>query len=242
MDRTVPAGAALLLDFIASKEAPQGYGTVYGNNQSKLVKPLTSMTLAEVIGAGSSWTKRFGSSACGRYQFMKATLQDLRDELGLTGREVFDADFQDRLGYHLLKRRGYAAFMAGKLSTPAFGLALAQEWASFPVLAATKGQKRAVVRGQSFYSGDGKNKALVSADAVEVALSKARQVGSAPPVAEQPVAAAKPPSPPASVPTINQPAPSSGLLRSGAQATGGAVRSGLAGLYDLIRSTLARKA
>ena len=38
-----------------------------------------------------------------------------------------------------------------------------------------------------------------------------------------------------------QPAPSGGLLRSGVQATGGAVRSGLAGLYDLIHSTF-RKA
>ena len=241
MDKTVPVGAAYLLDFIASKEAPQGYGTVYGNNQGKLAKPLTSMTLAEVIAAGAGWTKRFGSSACGRYQFMKATLQDLRDELRLTGREVFDADFQDRLGYHLLKRRGYVAFMAGKLSTAAFGLALAQEWASFPVLAQTKGQKRAVVRGQSFYSGDGKNKALVSADAVEAALSKARQVGSAPTVAEQPMAAARPPAPPASVPSVSPPAPSGGLLRSGAQATGGAVRSGLSGLWNAIHAALARK-
>ena len=31
-----------------------------------------------------------------------------------------------------------------------------------------------------------------------------------------------------------QPAPTGGLLRSGVQATGGAVRSGLARLYDLI--------
>lgn len=144
MDKTVPAGAAYLLDFIASKEAPEGYGTVYGNSQGKLAKPLVAMTLAEVIAAGSSWTKRFGSSACGRYQFMKATLQDLR--------------------------------------------------------------------------------------------------GSAPPVAEQPIAAAKPPSPPASVPGVSSPAPSGGLLRSGAQATGGAVRSGLSGLWNAIHTALARKA
>ena len=36
--------------------------------------------------------------------------------------------------------------------------------------------------------------------------------------------------------TAPQPAPSGGLFRSGIQATGGAVRSGLAGLYDLIHS------
>lgn len=34
MDKTVPAGAALLLDFIASKEAPRGYGTVSGTYEA----------------------------------------------------------------------------------------------------------------------------------------------------------------------------------------------------------------
>ena len=37
-------------------------------------------------------------------------------------------------------------------------------------------------------------------------------------------------------PSVAQPAPTGGLLRSGAQATGGAVRSGLAGLYDMIHT------
>ena len=39
----------------------------------------------------------------------------------------------------------------------------------------------------------------------------------------------------------SEPAPTGGLLRSGVQATGGAVRSGLAGLYDLIHTSF-RKA
>ncbi|MDH6229597.1 hypothetical protein M2281_000169 [Mesorhizobium soli] len=43
MDKTVPAGAAMLLGFIGDIEAPKGYGTIYGNNQGKLPKPLTSM-------------------------------------------------------------------------------------------------------------------------------------------------------------------------------------------------------
>ena len=38
-----------------------------------------------------------------------------------------------------------------------------------------------------------------------------------------------------------KPAPAGGLLRFGVQATGGAVRSGLAGLYDLIHTSF-RKA
>lgn len=242
MDKTVPAGAALLLDFIASKEAPEGYGTVYGNNQAKLATPLVRMTIADVIASGTNWTNRFGSSACGRYQFMKATLQGLVKELGLTGREVFGPDLQDRLGYHLLKRRGYEAFMSGSLSTAAFGLKIAQEWASFPVLAATKGQKRAVSRGQSYYAGDGLNKSLVSADAVEVALSKARKAGNAVPAGEPPILATVPPPTVPPIAIAPKPAPTGGLLRSGAQGAGGAVRSGLAGLYDTIHNAFARRA
>lgn len=238
MDRNVPAGAALLLDFIASYEAPKGYGTVYGNKQSRLPKPLTSMTLAEVIAAGPGWSKSFGSSACGRYQFMTATLKDLRTSLVLMGDNVFSADLQDRLGYALLQRRGYASFMSGLTSATAFGLAIAKEWASFPVLVATRGQKREVARGQSFYSGDGLNKALVKPEAVEAALVRAK-------AASSPLSASSSPPKPAADPlapmTTPKPAPSGGLLRSGAQAAGTGTRGALNALYDLIHTTLARK-
>ena len=174
MDKTVPPGAALLLDFIGDIEAPQGYGTIYANKQSKLAKPLTAMTLGDVVDAQQTWSKNHGSSAAGRYQFMRATLQDLSKELGLRGNQLFDADLQDRLGYHLLKRRGYDAFMAGKIGAVEFGKRLAQEWASLPVLAATKGAHRQVARGQSFYAGDGVNKKLVTPERVEAILAKVK--------------------------------------------------------------------
>ncbi|MGH6999054.1 MAG: hypothetical protein ACREEO_12725, partial [Phenylobacterium sp.] len=161
MDRTVPTGAALLLDFIGSIEAPRGYDTIYGNNQDKLAVPVTSMRLSEILAEQAGWSKRFGSSATGRYQFMKATLTGLITELGLPRAQVLDASLQDRLGHHLLKRRGYEAFMAGTISRTEFGRRLAQEWASLPVLAPTQGGKRNVLRGQSYYAGDGVNKSLV---------------------------------------------------------------------------------
>lgn len=175
MDRTVPPGAAILLDFIGKIEAPKGYGTIYGNNQGKLSKPLTSMTLGEVIKSGSSWTKAYKSSAAGRYQFMNATLRGLKTELGLSDGQIFDADLQDRLGFYLLKRRGYNDFMSGKSSDVQFALNLAKEWASFPVLAAIKGGSRNVERGQSYYAGDGLNKALVKPEAIEALLVAARK-------------------------------------------------------------------
>lgn len=176
MDKNVPPGAAILLDFIGDIEAPKGYGTIYANKQNTLPKPLTSMTVDEVIGAGPGWTRAHKSSAAGRYQFMNATLKDLKKELGLRGSQTFDANLQDRLGYHLLLRRGYASFMDGKLSVPAFGKLLAQEWASLPVLADTKGGSREVKRGQSYYAGDGLNKSLVKPEAVEAAIALAKKV------------------------------------------------------------------
>ena len=184
MDKTVPAGAALLLDFIGGIEAPRGYDVIYGNNQDKLPKPITKMTIGELIDAQASFTKRFKSSASGRYQFMRATLQDLSKELGLRGSQIFDPDLQDRLGYHLLIRRGYNQFISGKISRTEFGKRLAQEWASLPVLAATKGAHRDLKRGQSYYAGDALNKSLVSTAKVEAILNKVKTAGAAQPVTE----------------------------------------------------------
>ncbi|NUR12308.1 MAG: hypothetical protein HOQ20_10775 [Bradyrhizobium sp.] len=207
MDRNIPKAALALLDFIGSIEAPHGYDTVYGNNQAKLVKPLTSLTIDEVISAGLSWSKMFGSSAAGKLQFMRATLQRLKTKLKLSGAELMDADMQDRLGYQLLIERGYSDFVAGKIGPIAFGKALAQEWASFPVLSATKGATRSLKRGQSYYAGDGLNKALVSPERVEAMLDQVLAMAAAP--AGKP-ASAQTPSPTTSAPaepTKSAPAP-----------------------------------
>jgi len=182
MDKTVPEPAAMLLDFIASKEAPRGYDTVYGNRMDRMPKPLTSMTMKEVLDHGKWRTKTFGSSACGRYQFMDATLRDLATELNLKAEDRFTPDYQDRLGFHLLRRRGYDKWIKGTLSDAEFMLNLAKEWASFPVPYTVKGGSRTVSRGQSYYAGDGLNKALVSADDVEQALVVARAQHSAQPI------------------------------------------------------------
>lgn len=183
MDRTVPAGAAMLLDFIGKTEVgtadADGYGVIYAHKQHKLAKPLTRMTLAEVQTAQRSWSKNHGSSAAGRYQFMRATLKGLIEELRLRQSQLLDADLQDRLGYHLLKRRGYEDFMAGKMNRTEFGARLAMEWASFPVLRARKGAHRGLSRGQSYYAGDSLNKALVKPEEVEAVLDAVFAEGNA---------------------------------------------------------------
>lgn len=175
MDKTVPRGAAILLDFIRDTEVGRSdrasYDVIYANKQHKLPKPLTSMTYGEIVDAQKAWSKNHGSSAAGGYQFMRSTLQGIANEIkSISGTDVFTPDLQDRLGYHLLRRRGYDQFVSGQIGVVEFGKRLAQEWASFPVLAGTKGAKRTVARGQSYYAGDGLNKSLVNPEKVEAVL------------------------------------------------------------------------
>lgn len=178
MDARHPAAKALL-DFIASIEAPRGYDTVYGNKMALMPKPLTTMTVDEVIKQGNWRYKTFGSSAAGSYQIMERTLRGLKKKLRLSGRELFDAALQQRLAYDLLVQRRFPDFLSGALPVTAFGLLLAQEWASMPVLAPTQGQHRQVQRGDSFYRGDKQNKSLVSPLTVETKLAQVRSLAGA---------------------------------------------------------------
>ncbi|MFU0507386.1 hypothetical protein ACLKMW_22770 [Pseudaminobacter sp. NGMCC 1.201702] len=74
------------------------------------------------------------------------------------------------------------------------------EWASFPVLAATKGAHRQLKRGQSSYVGDGLNKSLVAPETVEALLDRVRALASKPapsPAPSQPVPQPSTPTKPA---------------------------------------------
>ncbi|WP_245424482.1 hypothetical protein [Sinorhizobium sp. BJ1] len=196
----------LLLDFVGGIEAPMGYDTIFGNRQDRLPVPLTSMTYGEIVDAqanwgNKAWVKRSwgystASSAAGFYQFMRATLIGIAQEIpALRGDLLFDSDLQDKLGYYLLLRRGYDKFIAGDMSISVFGKALAQEWASFPVLAACRGAHRDLKRGQSYYAGDGLNKALVKPERVEAVLRQVLAAADAEPLTplpKPPVAAPAP--------------------------------------------------
>ncbi|WEX86721.1 hypothetical protein PZN02_003046 [Sinorhizobium garamanticum] len=195
MNKTVPAGAAILLDFIRETEVGRkdraSYDVIYANRQNRLKRPLTTMSFGDVVDAQEGWLKSHGSSAAGAYQFMRATLIGLAKEIpSVKGTDLFTPDLQDRLGFHLLKRRGYQAFVTGELSLVEYGRRLAQEWASLPVLADTRGRQQQVKRGQSYYAGDGLNKALVKPEKVEAVLRQVLAVARQP-VEEEPAAPMK---------------------------------------------------
>ncbi|TPJ70453.1 hypothetical protein [Mesorhizobium sp. B2-6-7] len=246
MDRTVPAGAARLLDFIYRTDAgsppPACYVTIFGNRQSRLQRPITSMTLGDLIDAQKNWASKAwvkanwgyttASSASGAAQFMRDTLIGLAKEMNLSGSQVFDPDFQDRLAYQLLKRRGYQQFMDGTITRTEFAKRLAMEWASFPVLTACKGSTRQLKRGQSYYAGDGLNKALVAPEKIEAVLDEVKgfalQPASAapvqpPPVQPKPEAPVAAPSAPLSRPEL----PEAGIPASPTSSAKPAVAAGI---------------
>lgn len=178
MDKSIPQSAATILNYIGGPESKGDYEAISSFQQRKLPKKLTSMTVNEVLSQGVGWIKKYGtlSSAAGKYQIINKTLRNLVGVMGLTGKEKFTPDLQDRMGYQLLRYRGYDQFMADQISIVQFGKNLAQEWASLPVLAGTKNYKGVnIKRGVSYYAGDGLNQHGVSANAFEAMLQQAQR-------------------------------------------------------------------
>lgn len=150
-----------LLDRIRLKEAPKGYGQIYGGAKgvprdtdvSKLTLAGVLLLQQRMLNAGSA------SSACGGYQFIRKTLIATIAQMGLKGTELWDADLQDLMAIHLMENRGLSKYMAGQISLETFCNNLAREWASLPVVTRIKGQKRIVEPGETYYAGDGLNRA-----------------------------------------------------------------------------------
>lgn len=205
MKTHVPVGAAILLAFIRQTETGRddasAYETLYAHKEDRLPVPLTQMTVGDIVDAQKQWSRNWRSSACGAYQFIRKTLISLCKECSLSGTDRFTPDLQDRLAYHLLKRRGYAEFMAGQIDTIEFAKCLAMEWASMPVLSACRGAHRSLQRGQSYYAGDALNRALVRPERFAAIIRKAYEAEHAPEPAREDPAPGTDPRHSASVPT-----------------------------------------
>lgn len=162
-----------LLDFIAQPESGGNYNIVWGGIKIKdqPKKPITKMTIQEVLDWQDSIDKFYNSEAAGRYQIMEDTLRTLPPAAGLLKSDLFDEAGQDALATVLLKRRGLDKYLSGEMTTEDFANNLAKEWASLTVVTGTK-------KGRSFYAGDGLNRSHVS---VEAFLEAVRAVKASPP-------------------------------------------------------------
>ena len=163
-----------LLDLIASHESGGDYNSAYEGSKIKPPKPLTEMTVQEVmdwqnrsVNAGSA------SSAAGRYQIIGSTMKGLVKEMGIDPTKVkFDQNMQDQMATVLMQRRGLDKFLKGEMSQQDFMKNLALEWASLP-----KDNS-----GRAAYGGVATNPtmALVSPSVVNTVLADARNKGITP--------------------------------------------------------------
>lgn len=165
-----------ILDLIGKYESRGDYDIVYGGIP-KAQRPvrLTALTIAQVI----AWQKQVvaagaKSSAAGKYQIIRKTLEASVAALRMDTARLYDRATQDELAMHLLRGRGIGGYLDGTTAQDAMVLALAKEWASLPVPSAMKGASRHILAGQSYYAGDGLNKAHATVAEVRTALAQAK--------------------------------------------------------------------
>lgn len=125
------AKAAGLLDFIGSLEAPKGYDSYSYYASAPPPKPLTQMTIAQVL----AWQDRIDptsrSEAAGRFQIMPETLRETVKLHGVNTSLRFDEATQNRLGLLVLAKRGWHP---DRTDYPAMANRLALEWAALPLV------------------------------------------------------------------------------------------------------------
>lgn len=169
MTDTQKIHTADLLNTIAKVESRYNYNAYFGNPNNRSVQ-FTNMTVNEVL----AWQKQFvqqgnPSSAVGRYQFIDSTLQGLVRELRIDKNTKFDAALQDRLAVALLERRGIRDYVENKMSREEFAHSLSKEWAALPKATGKNPE-------QSYYAGDGLNKAQLSVDEVYASIATVRKL------------------------------------------------------------------
>ena len=149
------------LELLGSLEGPDGYDDITMFATRPPPKPITLMTINEVLeyqrllrGTGAR------SSAMGRYQFIYDTLLYLTNIHGIDKNRLFDARMQDRLTRLEMIRCGfYESF------TPIgdLGNCLARVWAALPLLTGPN-------RGKSRYERMSINSAQTSPMVIEAVL------------------------------------------------------------------------
>jgi muramidase (phage lysozyme) len=161
MSYATPSGNVVgrLLEYIGKKESNGNYNILVGG---KTEPNLTNMTIAEVLEYQRGMRQRgHESTAVGKYQIIRGTLESLIKEGYASPSDKFNASIQDRLAVGLLKRRGLDQYQAGKISKDRFADNLSKEWASLPYNT-----------GQSYYAGVGSNKSSGSRDQFMTAFAR----------------------------------------------------------------------
>jgi hypothetical protein len=148
---------------VGSAESGGDYNNVFGLGRDSS-RDLGQFTVGEVMALQKHHTDNGSpSSAVGKYQFLRKTLQSLVNEGHVRVGEKFTPDLQEELFTKLAERRGLNDYTSGKIDEGQFANSLAKEWAGLPTTA-----------GVSFYQGDGLNASSAKLPDVMSALRKLR--------------------------------------------------------------------
>lgn len=156
-----------VLDLIAGPESGGRYDAVY---PGKKRPQILNMTLDELYRDQRKRGNASGSSASGRYQYIRKTLQGVARSMGLnTSTTKFDKKTQDEIAiYHLRRSHGLDKWLAGRMSDEDFLNRLAGTWAGIPKTS-----------GVSAYAGVLDNKAGMSASGALASLDKIKNTSTA---------------------------------------------------------------
>lgn len=142
-----------LLNLIGRLEAPDGYNQYYGGIKEPPPRTLSFMTIAEVL----DWQKRAArtsvSTAAGRYQIIRPTLERLVNAGVVDLNDRFSPQTQEKIARHLLKQTGYN----DGDTDPGIANRIARVWAAFPIV-------DGLGKGSSAYEGVAGNTALITAE------------------------------------------------------------------------------
>lgn len=161
-----------LLDFIAGGvegnqygESGGNYNAVYGSINA--TAPLHHKNLTQIYEMQTQMVNTNGvSSATGRYQALKGTLQEYQSRNKLPNHAMFTQRLQDDFGLCKMTDRGYSKWWNHELSDDEFMHRLSCEWASLP---------DPYNGGKSHYDGDSAgNHASTTLDYFRAALRTAR--------------------------------------------------------------------
>jgi muramidase (phage lysozyme) len=159
-----------ILALVAKHEAGT-YDTIYGGEQH----PLTQMLIGEVLQFQNTYMRGWASTAVGKYQMLKAVVEEACRRSKFDPTQVrYTEEVQDIMMIDKIKaQRKYNDWKAGSLGATVeencqvFMEYLAAEWASCPVpydmpagssRVSSRHPRRSLLKGQSFYAGDGLNK------------------------------------------------------------------------------------
>lgn len=166
-----------LLDIISFGESgTDGYNAKYGGPD----EDLTTRTVGEVLEIQKEGWGDKKSTAIGKYEIIRKTLKGLVDRGVVSKDELYNEANQDKLFVSLLfDDAKLVKYLEGDITKEEALLKISKMWAAVPVPydieRTIKGEKVTIKKGQSYYEGDGLNKANIDLDGILLSLDELKK-------------------------------------------------------------------